>query len=441
MRLSFLKLNEYLKRKFIRVDKKIFLGGVVFFIITFFFLSNFILSSQIFGASLNYNEDSDSSDLIRRPSVEFNSGVLPWVTNVDSDKLRLYKDSLSKVQDNMSSYCLENRIDLSEQVLSSNVKTKLKKLVLGKSKSKCQSLFFEPVWVEYGGEDYFFLNVVDQKSNLVFQDNLMISLEYDSKKSSKVNDEAKIVQGMNTLFDSFKSKRLSSPNNRVKLSVLYSNTDRFLGFSLLMENTILNHGGVNIVHGSSKEWLDLVWQYLKPEEKDSIRNRANRTCSLSWYQDKLKKEEGIITVSLNWNMSESVFLNHVGSSFEESFSFKKDSSKLVLSNKDALENLWEIIDTQQKELSVSSPKVVKIDRAWVYLDKGRASGLRIYDRFIVGNESYGHVVGYYGVEEKLNSDQGYPISEGAILYIRKGQNKVRIGQEVRYDPATYPKYP
>jgi hypothetical protein len=88
------------------------------------------------------------------------------------------------------------------------------------------------------------------------------------------------------------------------------------------------------------------------------------------------------------------------------------------------------------------PRIAKIDRGWVYLDRGRAWGLRMRDRLLAANEQggevKGHVVRFFGPEEKLTSPRGFPIREGAIVYIRKGQRDTRVGMEFRMDPRTFP---
>ncbi len=91
--------------------------------------------------------------------------------------------------------------------------------------------------------------------------------------------------------------------------------------------------------------------------------------------------------------------------------------------------------------STALPKIIKIDRAWAYLDKGRAWGLKIDDRLILeagGKVIKGHVVGHFGPEQGLTSPDGYPIHEGAIVFIRKGQKDIRVGQSLGFDPQKYP---
>jgi hypothetical protein len=87
------------------------------------------------------------------------------------------------------------------------------------------------------------------------------------------------------------------------------------------------------------------------------------------------------------------------------------------------------------------PKVAKIRGAWAYVDKGRAWGLQMNDRLISEDEPQkikGHVVAYFGPELNLKSVRGWPINEGAIIFIRKGQQDVRLGQSLMYDGMKVP---
>jgi hypothetical protein len=87
------------------------------------------------------------------------------------------------------------------------------------------------------------------------------------------------------------------------------------------------------------------------------------------------------------------------------------------------------------------PQVVKIRGAWAYVDKGRAWGLQMNDRLVSQDSPTGikgHVVAYYGPEMKLSSARGWPIHEGAVVFIRKGQRDVRVGTTLTYDAMTVP---
>jgi len=88
------------------------------------------------------------------------------------------------------------------------------------------------------------------------------------------------------------------------------------------------------------------------------------------------------------------------------------------------------------------PQIARIDRGWAYLDRGRAWGLQMDDRVRAraadGSEVTGHVVGFYGPEARLKSPRGFPINEGAIVFVRKGQGLIDAGLQFDFDPQTYP---
>jgi len=112
--------------------------------------------------------------------------------------------------------------------------------------------------------------------------------------------------------------------------------------------------------------------------------------------------------------------------------------------------MMDFLRQERAALSLAeAPQVAKINRAWVYLDKGRAYGLEMDDRLVIndGPPNYGarvkgHVVGFFGPEKKIVSPRGFPVNEGAIVFIRKGQGETKIGQTFVYDetvfPTTYP---
>lgn len=102
-----------------------------------------------------------------------------------------------------------------------------------------------------------------------------------------------------------------------------------------------------------------------------------------------------------------------------------------------------LLDSEKATLTRSDlPEAAKIDRAWVYLDRGRAWGLKMNDRLVAdlggGEKVKGHVVRFFGPEAKLTSPRGFPIEEGAIVYIRKNQRKAKVGLAFQKDPKTFP---
>ena len=109
-------------------------------------------------------------------------------------------------------------------------------------------------------------------------------------------------------------------------------------------------------------------------------------------------------------------------------------------------SMLDFLTRERSSLSLAeAPQIARINRGWVYLDKGRAYGLEMDDRLVVGGgpNNYnaaikGHVVGFFGPEKKITSPRGFPVNEGAIVYIRKGQGEAKIGQTLVYDETVFP---
>ncbi len=109
-------------------------------------------------------------------------------------------------------------------------------------------------------------------------------------------------------------------------------------------------------------------------------------------------------------------------------------------------SLAQELDLQQKSLlEDEAPRVARVSGAWAWVDRGRAWGLQMDDRLVAttadGEIVAGHVVGFYGANELLTSPRGFPITEGAIIYVRKGQALVQNGLSFEYDQTSYPVMP
>lgn len=106
------------------------------------------------------------------------------------------------------------------------------------------------------------------------------------------------------------------------------------------------------------------------------------------------------------------------------------------------EDLTGFLNQERQSLDLTAPaRIIHIYGAWAYLDKGRAYGLRMTDRLIHTAPNLlikGHVVGYFGPGAGLKDQQGTPIHEGAILYIRKGLRQLAKGQSFVMDPTNFP---
>ena len=147
-----------------------------------------------------------------------------------------------------------------------------------------------------------------------------------------------------------------------------------------------------------------------------------------------------VTVNMNIRATDGVFGQTLPWTWSEPLTIGVNRDNTInLQYSDKLKNS---LSTEYASLRRSElPQVVKIRGAWAYVDKGRAWGLQMNDRLVSNddaNKIKGHVVAYYGPEMKLNSSRGWPIHEGAIVFIRKGQREMRIGQTLTYDGMKVP---
>ncbi len=177
-------------------------------------------------------------------------------------------------------------------------------------------------------------------------------------------------------------------------------------------------------------------------ERDLVPTKSTRHVAWSWDlgpEQRIQRWTLPLSVQAKVDISESVF----GSASEPPLPVTLQAA--VQNNRIALQGLEPLIATLQKHVQMlvaaDEPLVAKVYGAWAYLDKGLAHGLRMKDRLLAQGPNgpiKGHVVAYYGPEQALKSPRGFPISEGAILYIRRGQADVRVGQEFRYDMLQFP---
>lgn len=146
-----------------------------------------------------------------------------------------------------------------------------------------------------------------------------------------------------------------------------------------------------------------------------------------------------VTLELKANMAETVFGGHVPVTHASRWTFAANGDQIGFTVDAGFKKL---LDDERATLQLADwPQVARINRAWVYLDRGRAWGLKMNDRVVAevdGEPVKGHVVRFFGPEAGLTSPRGFPIREGAIVYVRKNQRKARLGLEFRMDPREYP---
>lgn len=149
-----------------------------------------------------------------------------------------------------------------------------------------------------------------------------------------------------------------------------------------------------------------------------------------------------VTLGLSWRVSESVRAGAMADQGSASVKAQADAQGRI--SLPPPSQLVALLEREQRGLLLSdAPQVVKVDRAWAYVDRGRAFGLKIGDRLVapVDNQRVvkGHIVKYFGPEAGLKSPRtGATIADGAIIYIRKNQKLARQGLVFDYDAKTFP---
>jgi hypothetical protein len=176
--------------------------------------------------------------------------------------------------------------------------------------------------------------------------------------------------------------------------------------------------------------------------------RPTRILVLNWTHDGAAEFKPVVPVkfSLTAALLESVYGKHVHDDYQGEWLGRDGVAGTVELAGPGYDSLISLLKAEEKTLQLSDwPQVVKRDRAWVYLDRGRAWGLKMNDRLLAevdGETVKGHVVHFFGPEAKLKSPRGFPVEEGAVLYIRLHQKLPRVGTTFKFDPRTFPtKYP
>lgn len=174
--------------------------------------------------------------------------------------------------------------------------------------------------------------------------------------------------------------------------------------------------------------------------------RPTRLFVMQWqHPDERKPQVKLpMTLKLKTEMAESVFGHSIPPKFRGEVNLSLASDRTI--TLDLKPEFKTLFSAEKKSLLLADwPQVSKIYGAWVYLDRGRAWGLKMNDRLVAmvnGEAVKGHVVRFFGPEQKLTSPRGFPIEEGAILFIRKGQKLPTTGLEFQFDPRTFPtEYP
>jgi len=175
------------------------------------------------------------------------------------------------------------------------------------------------------------------------------------------------------------------------------------------------------------------------DQSPSLR-RPTRVLQLDWTHAPEVERRLPIKLTADAQVIDGVYGKHIPVKLTSHMTCKEGAGAVIECTTDkAIEQL---LSAEAQTLKLSDwPQVAKVYRAWAYLDRGRAWGLKMNDRVVAevdGKPVKGHVVKFFGPEQKLTSPRGFPIREGAIVYLRLNQQLARKGVTFQMDPRSFP---
>ncbi|SMF29923.1 hypothetical protein SAMN06296036_109137 [Pseudobacteriovorax antillogorgiicola] len=355
---------------------------------------------------------------------------MPWkVIGIDADRQFWMKDALEESWQAIRDRYLNQGVPLDEVEglkLTINQKHHARLFVQGKARDQANTDFFlQPILCRIDDQAYTFLQsgpirtgLVNYSAQSTFPIQGLLDRDQDVTKNQ-------INNAINKWPELQRSPRKSPL--KLKLALKRSSNDSNLGadhcLNVAFSQKLFAQHPIQQFVGT--ENTSFIKKIMMPQQRLS---RANRTIHLDWRKlDDRWQAYGEI--------SESVFGNWIGEAV--TWNIKRPLQELVTAEK----LIAQLALEAQALDPESSPRVASIYGAWAYLDKGRAWGLKVNDRVYIesGDKRVkGHVVGFFGPRKGLRSTLGYPIHEGAIVFVRTGQKAIRIGDALTFDPTRYP---
>jgi hypothetical protein len=397
-----------------------------------------ILAKLILGAVISLK----SAFAMSQP--EFDLVIYPWVIEQTSGEFGFHNEenlenSLAQLASSLGEVKDLSKIYAQKENPVLNIKKALKSFLSVKQKDQKKGVLLIQPYMCRLKKDLIISTIIHRADARKLQSLAHTVLPFKRKyeKGELENALSKAYDKAAKKIRSKQNKGRHQPNNmKIKITDAKGDKRRLNSISpclsYLLTEKAVEHS-VTITHLGYDHYSIFKRSKLTPMNKPS---RPTRQIIVDWYQDHDKEYD----YSFKAWKAESVFGQHIKNVMKHKFELSLEDSQFDIPN-----NLDFIsyIDEESKSLKMDEmPVISKIYRAWSYVDKGRAWGLKIGDRLITedseGEQIKGHVVGFYGPEHEIVSPRGYKVNEGAIVYIRKGQAKTKIGQSLKWDKRKYP---
>ncbi len=377
------------------------------------------------------------------PAQAIETVLMPWqLFGWDAEFVLRHKDALQTMHQAIKTSWLQNSqsfdrwVSAQGRTASLNQQRLSQSLEIGSPRLTLSSdTYLIPILCPVGDNLIFALQLVDLKSQLMLAGTQLVA-PIGSWKQQLAREEAfPLLQALPNLMQELEiqSSRTwqAEPTDALKLrlGLLRGSDDSregahqclnlLLAHSLLAEQRILaSLAGLEATH------IHDQMQLPRPPQRHS------RFLLLDWGRIPLGSDS--FKLAARWG--EGVLGGSIAQDLFDQLSLKPRLK--------APPKLQKLLLEEKEHLRLSDlPQVSKIYKAWIYLDRGRAYGLDLDDRLYLnegGRRVKGHVVGFFGPKLGIVSPRGYPVNEGAILYIRKGQRDVKVGDTFSFDPTRFP---
>ena len=405
--------------------------------------------------------------------------LLPWhFLGIDDEPKRLAQEALAKARESLaiellgatsplSDWLEDQPVTLNRRRLTDNVMSS--SFVEGKNTGKApadtfflrpnEQLVLQPLWCQTSGFEVFILAAVASPSEEVIAlTNVALPRGAWRDIVSRGNQVPKLGALAKTLAARLmeQTDQRPAPTSGLKLRLdLMSNPSRADRGSDLCLNAMMigslapRHRTLWPFTGSAMELIRSVGLLGRPGI-DPVPSRANRALQLHWDRSKsasfrsdqraTNREGSAEAFKLTLRRVEAILGRSIGQPWRGTVRLERAGQGLGIALPPEVESM--LLEEERSLRPDELPQVAKVYGAWAYLDRGRAWGLEMKDRLIATSEDgqiiKGHVVRFFGPEENLKSPRGFPVTEGAILFIRKNQQGTAIGQTFDFDPLTFP---
>lgn len=362
--------------------------------------------------------------------------VLPWqLIGLDNEFPTRNKKKLEALQKQIADAALADQqpldlwLESKGRTLPLNLKRSLNRVISGSSQlTTASSAYIVPVLCRIADHVVVATELVDVSQNLLLSSEQQFTpLAAWSAEAAPVSITADWIQKLGSRI---KGIDPDSQAYKIDFGLRRGSNSSIVGAYKCL-NMLLAHELQKTENVPTP--LDLLEGYrLRQLLPSSSPKKSTRTFLVDWGINPSGP-----TYEADINESESVMGAKLDRGFKVSFQLNPNENRLMVPE-DFMQKLAGI---KNKVLTKDLPQVAKVYKAWVYLDRGRAWGLTMNDRlyFDDGDRRVkGHVVGFYTRTEQLKSPRGFDIDEGAIVYVRKGQREVKVGDTFEFDPTAYP---